>query len=179
MEFKIRDKVRRIQDNFNSTFGIGDTGIIIKINGNDAYVLTDKYNRLETSVSLSKLELIEEKKEEININKEEIIINKLLPIRTIFQYNENSKKGATILFWSDKKDDKTVIILSKDDKFNKEIGFLWAFYNKYSGYSRNKVNKIVSCVNKKSLKEFLKIFFKEYTSMNNDEIEKYLKNVCK
>ena len=48
-------------------------------------------------------------------------------------------KGATILFWGD--GEKTIVKRSKDDKFDKEKAFLWAYFLKHCGMSRSKANK--------------------------------------
>jgi len=50
-------------------------------------------------------------------------------------------KGATILFWSDDKSDKTIVKRSKDDKYDKRLGFLTAYFQYHSGLSKNKANK--------------------------------------
>lgn len=48
-------------------------------------------------------------------------------------------KGATILFWKD--GSKTIVKKSKDDKYDKRLGFLTAYFQKHSGMSKNKANK--------------------------------------
>lgn len=48
-------------------------------------------------------------------------------------------KGATILFWQD--GTKTIVKRNKDDKYDKRLGFLIAYFQKNSGLSRNKANK--------------------------------------
>lgn len=58
-------------------------------------------------------------------------------------------EGATILFWKD--GTKTIVKKSKDDKHDKEKAFLIAYFQKYSGMSRNKANKFL-----KNLKEEIK-----------------------
>lgn len=51
-------------------------------------------------------------------------------------------KGATILFWDeDDEDDKTIVKLSKDDKFDKRLGFLTAYFQHHSKMSKTKANK--------------------------------------
>lgn len=47
-------------------------------------------------------------------------------------------KGATILFWED--GTKTVVKRTKDDEYNKIMGFLWAYFQKTSGLSKTKAN---------------------------------------
>lgn len=46
--------------------------------------------------------------------------------------------GATILFWSD--GTKTIVKRSKEDEYNKILGFLWAYFQKTSGLSKSKAN---------------------------------------
>ena len=48
-------------------------------------------------------------------------------------------KGATILFWAD--GTKTIVKRSKDDEYNKRLGFLTAYFQKTSGMSKSKANK--------------------------------------
>lgn len=68
------------------------------------------------------------------IGKKDIDINKLnLPKRYIIN------KNATILFWTN--EDKTIVKLSKNDKYDKRLGFLTAYFQKMSGMSKNKANK--------------------------------------
>ena len=47
--------------------------------------------------------------------------------------------GATILFWSD--GTKTIVKRSKEDEYNKILGFLWAYFQKTSGLSKSKANE--------------------------------------
>jgi len=60
--------------------------------------------------------------------------------------------GATILFWKD--GTKTIVKRSKDEKFDKRLGFLTAYFQKHCGMSKTKANKyldnlVVTDVNKK------------------------------
>ena len=48
-------------------------------------------------------------------------------------------KGATILFWND--GTKTIVKKSKDDKYDKRLGFLTAYFQKHCGLSKNQANK--------------------------------------
>lgn len=99
------------------------------------------------------------------------------PIKIIFQYSKETKKGATILYWNDK--DKTIIKLAQGDKFNKRIGFLWAYTQKHSGMSKTKFNKFIDYVRKDSIEDYLKLIFKEQTKLSMIEIEKLLTVVTK
>jgi hypothetical protein len=49
--------------------------------------------------------------------------------------------NATILFWSD--GDKTIVKKAKGDKFDKRLGFLYGYFQKMSGMTRNKANKFI------------------------------------
>lgn len=48
-------------------------------------------------------------------------------------------KSAIILFWKD--GTKTIIKRNKEDKHDKKLGFLIAFFQKHSGLSKNQANK--------------------------------------
>ena len=50
--------------------------------------------------------------------------------------------GATVLIWDD--GEKTVVKRCADDEFNKKLGFLTAFFQHYSGMSKNKANKFLA-----------------------------------
>lgn len=50
--------------------------------------------------------------------------------------------GATVLIWDD--GEKTVVKRCADDEFNKRLGFLTAFFQHYSGMSKNKANKFLA-----------------------------------
>lgn len=62
-----------------------------------------------------------------------ILNNDELPERYIIN------KNATILFWKD--GEKTIIKRSKNDKFDKRLAFLTAYFQKHCGMSKNKANK--------------------------------------
>lgn len=49
--------------------------------------------------------------------------------------------GATILFWKD--GTKTVVKRSKNEKFDKRLGFLTAYFQKHCGMSKTKANKFL------------------------------------
>ena len=51
-------------------------------------------------------------------------------------------KGATILFWED--GTKTIVKRSKDDAYNKRLGFLTAYFQKHSGLTKNQANKYLA-----------------------------------
>lgn len=51
-------------------------------------------------------------------------------------------KGATILFWNeDDENDKTIVKLSKNDKYDKRLGFLIAYFQYNSGLTKTQANK--------------------------------------
>lgn len=50
--------------------------------------------------------------------------------------------GATVLMWDN--GEKTVVKRCADDEFNKRLGFLTAFFQHYSGMSKNKANKFLA-----------------------------------
>lgn len=51
-------------------------------------------------------------------------------------------KDATILFWED--GTKTIVKRSKDDEYNKRLGFLTAYFQKHSGLTKNQANKYLA-----------------------------------
>lgn len=53
-------------------------------------------------------------------------------------------KGATILFWDENENEKTIVKRCKDDKFNKRLGFLTAYFQYHSGLSKTQANKYLS-----------------------------------
>ena len=50
-------------------------------------------------------------------------------------------EGATILFWDKEGKKKTIVKRSKDDEFNKRLGFLIAYFQYHSGLSKTKANR--------------------------------------
>lgn len=50
-------------------------------------------------------------------------------------------EGATILFWDKEGKKKTIVKRSKDDEFNKRLGFLTAYFQYHSGLSKTKANR--------------------------------------
>lgn len=69
----------------------------------------------------------------------------------LFKGNYSTKKlpkkyiinnGATILFWGD--EEKTIVKRSKEDEFNKRLGFLTAYFQYHSGLSKTQANKYLS-----------------------------------
>ena len=90
----------------------------------------------------SLLSLINEMK---SIKKEDVIKKANLPKRYIIN------KGATILFWED--GTKTIVRKCREDKYDKRIGFLTAYFQKHSGLTKNKANKFLSELREEEPKE--------------------------
>lgn len=62
--------------------------------------------------------------------------------------------GATILFWDD--GTKTIVKRTKEDKFDKRVAFLTAYFQKNSGLSRTKANKFLANLKVEEPKEKIK-----------------------
>ena len=85
--------------------------------------------------------------------------------------NEN----ATILFWND--GTKTISKRHEDDKFDKEIGFLFAyFYKKYNGSNASR-KRVIDSINYKKIKTFLFEFYVNDSEKTYDQARKYLANL--
>lgn len=79
----------------------------------------------------------EEEKMELRVNGyNPFRANNNLPKRYIIN------KGATILFWED--GTKTIVKRSKDDEYNKRLGFLTSYFQKHSGLTKNQANKYLA-----------------------------------
>lgn len=59
-------------------------------------------------------------------------------------------KEATILFW--KNGEKTIVKRATDDEFNPRLAFLTAFFQRYSGLSKNKANKYLASLQVEEIK---------------------------
>lgn len=85
--------------------------------------------------------------------------------------NEN----ATIIFWDD--DTKTISKRDKDDEFDKELGFLYAyFYKKYTG-TKASMKRVLNCIDFKNIKTFLFEFYVVDSGKTAEQARKYLKNL--
>jgi len=83
--------------------------------------------------------------------------------------------GATILFWND--DTKTISKRSKKDKFDKEIGFLFAyFYKKYNG-SKASMKRVIDTIYYKKIKTFLFEFYVNDSGQEPEKARKFLNNL--
>lgn len=90
----------------------------------DSDVLTNSFNLYPYPLNLNDM-YAEKKKEK-------------LPKRYIIN------KGATILFWDENENEKTIVKKSKDDKFDKRLGFLTAYFQYHSGLSKTQANKYLA-----------------------------------
>lgn len=86
--------------------------------------------------------------------------------------NEN----ATILFWND--GTKTISKRHKEDKFDKELGFLFAyFYKKYKG-SKASRKRVINCIDYKKIKTFLFEFYvNDIGEDDYNKAKRYLSNL--
>ena len=85
--------------------------------------------------------------------------------------NEN----ATIIFWND--GTKTISKRHQEDEFDKELGFLLAYYYKKCGLSNNARKKVLDCIDYKNLKTFLFWMYVKDKSITPEKARKYLANL--
>lgn len=85
--------------------------------------------------------------------------------------NEN----ATILFWND--ETKTISKRHKEDEFDKELGYLYAyFYKKYKG-NKASMKRVLDCIDFKNIKTFLLEFYINDSGKSREQAKKYLSNL--
>lgn len=85
--------------------------------------------------------------------------------------NEN----ATILFWDD--ETKTISKRHKEDEFDKELGFLYAyFYKKYKG-NKASMKRVLDCIDFNNIKTFLLEFYINDSGKSREQAKKYLSNL--
>lgn len=85
--------------------------------------------------------------------------------------NEN----ATILFWND--NTKTISKRHKEDTFDKELGFLYAyFYKKYKG-NKSSMKRVLDCIDFAKIKTFLLEFYINDSGKTREQAKKYLSNL--
>lgn len=84
-------------------------------------------------------------------------------------------KGATILFWSD--GTKTISKRHKEDEFDKELGFLFAYYYKKCGLKKSARRKVIDCIDYSKIKTFLFEMFVKESGYKPEEARKYLRNL--
>lgn len=82
---------------------------------------------------------------------------------------------ATIIFWDD--GTKTISKRHKEDKFDKELGFLFAyFYKKWEG-SNSSRKRVIDSVDYKKIKTFLFEFYVKDSDKTYEQARKYLSNL--
>ena len=82
---------------------------------------------------------------------------------------------ATILFWND----GTKTISKRDDKdsFDKELGFLFAYYYKKCGLSIASRKRVINSIDYSKIKTFLFEMFVKESEYTPEKARKYLKNL--
>lgn len=83
--------------------------------------------------------------------------------------------GATIIFWKD--GSKTVSKRDKNDKFDKELGFLFAYFYKFFKGSKASRKRVIDCVEYKNIKTFLFEFYVNHSKKTAEQARKYLQNL--
>lgn len=129
-KFKVGDKIRAIDNEYNVTSLDNKwVGRVINVYDDD-----DVAVKTISSITNSKgsLYTVNEKHFE-KITGEELVLEKV----ERYVINEN----ATIIFWED--GDKTIVKRCSDEPFKKELGFLYAYFQKTSGLSKTKANKFI------------------------------------
>lgn len=92
----------------------------------------------------------------------------------IKKYIINDK--AVIIFWKD--GNKTVAVCEKEDTYDKELGFLIAFF-KYANRheSKSELKRLFTYIKDENLKDYLLIIFNRFTFKDYEKSRKYLKNL--
>lgn len=85
--------------------------------------------------------------------------------------NEN----ATIIFWSD--NTKTISKRHKEDKFDKELGFLFAYFYKKWGDNKSAQKRVINSIDYKNIKTFLFEFYVKDSGKTTEQAKKYLSNL--
>lgn len=132
-KFKVGDKIRAIDNHYYVTSLDNKwVGRVISIIDEESMsvetISCKKKGKSETyNVNEEHFEKITEKEEQ------KILLEKVKR----YVINEN----ATIIFWED--GDKTIVKRCSDEPFKKELGFLYAYFQKTSGLSKTKANKFI------------------------------------
>ena len=97
-----------------------------------------------------------------------------------FRKNDSIEKyiindGATIIFWND--GTKTISKREPNDKFDKELGFLFAYYYKKCGLSRAARKRVIDCIDYSHIKTFLFEMIVKYSKMTPEKARSYLKGL--
>ncbi len=79
------------------------------------------------------------------------------------------KKDATIIYWED--GDKTVVKMCEGDKYDKRMGFLYAYIQKKSKLSKRKINKFLDNLEEKEQKSKKTKSIKESTEIFDEFLE--------
>ena len=83
--------------------------------------------------------------------------------------------GATIIFWGD--GDKTISRRHEEDKFDKDLGFLFAYYYKKCGFTKAGRKRVLDCINYDKIKTFLFEFYVKESKQTHEQARKYLANL--
>lgn len=83
--------------------------------------------------------------------------------------------GATIIFWDD--DTKTISKRHKEDKFDKELGFLFAYFYKKWGDNKSAKKRIIDSIDYKKIKIFLFEFYVKDSGKTTEQAKKYLSSL--
>lgn len=85
--------------------------------------------------------------------------------------NEN----ATIIFWCD--GTKTISKRHKDDVFDKELGFLFAYYYKKCGLTKAARKRVIDSIDYSKIKTFLFEMFVKESGKTPEKARSYLKKL--
>lgn len=100
-------------------------------------------------------------------------------IEKINKYVINEEKETVVIIWKD--GNKTIAKISEDDVFDKEFGFLLAFYKYYflkvCKLSKNEYKREMECIKWTKLKEYLLMQFNRQTFRDTAKSKKYLENL--
>lgn len=99
---------------------------------------------------------------------------KVKGVKDITRYIIN--EGATIIFWLD--GTKTISKRNKDDEFDKELGFLFAYFQKrWNDQSKSSRKRVLDSIKEDYIKTFLLEFFARDNEMTLEKARGYLKNL--
>ena len=94
-------------------------------------------------------------------------------------YNDYSRlkkyiinKNATIIFWTD--GTKTISKRDEEDIFDKELGFLFAYFYKKWGNNKSAVKRVIKSIKEDEIKTFLLEFFMRNEEITREQAKKYL-----
>ena len=83
--------------------------------------------------------------------------------------------NATIIFWDD--ETKTISKRHKEDSFDKELGFLFAYYYKKCGLTKASRKRLLECIDYSKIKIFLFEMFVKYSKKTPEQARSYLKTL--